>query len=487
MRLSRLLEGVEIIQSKADMNEEISIPCSDSRKMKKQGVFVAIKGNSRDGNDYIRYALESGAACVVTDSENAYLKNHNTVLVRDARLALANIWNNYYHRPASEMKIVAITGTNGKTSCTYYLYNILKSANKRTGLISTIECLINDNTISTGGGSDVCDIASAMTTPDPEILYSILDKMRNTGVEFVIMEASSHAIEQYKIAPLKIEIGVFTNLSEEHLDFHGTMEEYFNAKRKLFFDCRYGIVNIDDNYGARLATEKICNFLTCSRKKIAHFWFSEENLSADGCKYNLNTDNFSIPIAGKICGDFTIYNTMLASACALTLGIDKDSVINGIADTKIIHGRLEKVEENIYIDYAHTADAMKNAILAIKKSEPQKRIIALFGCGGDRDTGKRPKMAKIVSQEANTVIVTADNSRNESPISIFRDILLGFDDDANFILIPKREEAIKYALNQMTEKDILILLGKGHEEYEIDKNGKHYFSEREIIKRELGK
>ena len=485
MILSKLLENIDVINSKVDLSENIEYIFSDSRKSKGNGAFIAIKGEQRDGNDYVRQILNANEKCVITDQISVYESNDQTILVKDARRALSHAWNNFLEKPTSDMRIIAITGTNGKTSCANYIYNILKAGNKKRGLISTIECLINDEIININGGSDVVDLHSAMTTPDPEILFSIFKKMQQEQVEYVVMEASSHALELFKIDPINVNVAIFTNLSEEHLDFHKNMDNYFMAKSKLFNNCDIGIVNLDDEYGKKILNKNKEGFFGYSIKKKSDFYASDIEFLNFGIKYILNFKNRNLEIKSKSFGEFSVYNTMASVACAIELGIDEKAIQIGIENTEKIKGRFEKIGENIFIDYAHTPSAMESILYALKKSMPEKKIIALFGCGGDRDKGKREKMGKIASDFADTVIITSDNSRNEPLTEIIRDILKGFEEKNNYLVIPKREDAINFALKIKKENNALILLGKGHEDYEIDKTGKHYFSEKKIIEKAL--
>ena len=479
MTLYELLDGVNIVSSKVDLNTEISKPFSDSRKATQNGLFVAIKGESRNGNDYINDALNGGACCAITDDEIVYSKCEKTILVINARHSLSYIWHNFYQKPTKSLNIIAITGTNGKTSCAYYLYNILRCAGEKCGLISTIECLINGVPFLTGGGSEVSDIASAMTTPDPEVLYNIFNEMKEKGVKYVVMEASSHSLSQSKLAPIDFLYGIFTNLSPEHMDYHKDMESYYLAKRSLFDKTQKAVVNVDDDSGRRLSSEIAS--IRCSLMENGDFVATDVFLDENGCDYILKRGKTVINIKGKICGEFSVYNTMLASTCALDMGIEIDKVREGIFLTNKISGRLEKVRDNIFIDYAHTPLAIESALKSIKKIAPQKRIISLFGCGGDRDKEKRPKMGKIATQLSDFTIITSDNSRSESLTNIFRDILSGIDDAVEFCLIPNRKDAIKYGISILKDNDIFILFGKGHENYEITQKGKSYFSEKDII------
>lgn len=480
MRLEELLNGVKIISSDADMNTEISLIVSDSRKAVENCIFVAICGGKRDGNDYVLEATEKGAAAIVSEKNITGIKN--LVVVENARSALAIMQSNYYGDPAKDMKIIAVTGTNGKTSVSSFIYNILMTAEKKCGLISTVETLINGEKIDFGGGGAVTDISSAMTTPDPETLYKILDAMRKEGCEYVVMEASSHSLSQHRLDGLHVSIAIFTNLSPEHLDFHGNMENYFASKRILFENCDTAIVNTDDDYGKRIAEKYSYKTVTCSVKGKGEYRADRINCGCNGCEYLLSSENAVLRINSVICGEYTVYNTMLAAACALYLDIDAAFICEGIRFTNKISGRLERYKNyNIYIDYAHTPKAMENVIKSVRNFSDGKKITVLFGCGGDRDKTKRAIMGRISTSLADNTIITSDNPRTEDPYKIIGDILTGIVKGKEHIVIPDRREAIKYAVKNMEKDEILLLLGKGHENYEITKDGKTSFDEREII------
>ena len=480
MKLKELLKGVKVISSNADMNTEISYVVSDSRKAVKNCVFVAICGGKRDGNDYACEATEKGAAAIVSEKNITGVKN--LVIVENARSALAIMHSNYYGNPAKDMRVIAVTGTNGKTSVSYFIYNILTTAGKRCGLISTVETLINGEKIDFGGGGAVTDISSAMTTPDPETLYKILDVMRKEGCEYVVMEASSHSLSQHRLDGLHVNVAIFTNLSPEHLDFHGNMENYFASKCILFENCDTSIVNTDDEYGKRIAEKYKEKTLTCSLKENSEYRAEQIKCGFDGCEYLLLSDDATLRINSVICGEYTVYNTMLAAVCALYLDIDAAFICEGIRFTNKISGRLEKYRNyNIYIDYAHTPRAMENVIKSVRNFAGDKKITVLFGCGGDRDKTKRGVMGRISTSLADNTIITSDNPRTEDPYKIIGDILTGVVKGKEHTVIPDRREAIKYAVKNMEKDEILLLLGKGHENYEIKGNVKTGFDEREII------
>jgi UDP-N-acetylmuramoyl-L-alanyl-D-glutamate--2,6-diaminopimelate ligase len=479
MRLKKILKSLKIIDSNVDFDTEIENITSDSRKISNGSLFVAIKGTKRDGNLYIYEALNNGAKVIVTENKEYCVKEIPYILVESARGALSLMLSAFYGNPTIGKKVIAITGTNGKTSTAYFLYSILRKAKKNVGLISTIECLVNEQRIDLGGGSELMDAFSAMTTPDSEKLYYLFNIMKEKNVEYIVLEASSHALDQKKLLGTHIDIGIFTNLSSEHMDYHGDIESYFKAKEELFKICDLGIVNIDDEYGKIIYEkykEKSCSF---SCKENADYIASNIALSSDKTTYNLN----EILVETSILGDFSVYNSALAYICGEKLGLEIESLLKGILSVEKIKGRLEKFKDkSIYIDYAHTPTATEEVLKIIKGIEKNKRIVVLFGCGGDRDKTKREKIGKICSKYADILIITSDNARSEEPISIIKDIIRGIDKNKTHIIIPNRRDAILYATKILNDDSVLVLLGKGHEEYEIDKNGKHYFNERDILK-----
>lgn len=481
MKLEELLQGLTVIKVNVSLDTEITYIACDHRKVIKNSAFVGIKGTKRNGNDYILSAINNGATVIITDDFTVCKMALPYILVRNARESFSTMWSNFYNNPAKSIKTVAITGTNGKTSSAYFLYNVLRKANIKCGLISTIECIIDGEKIENTGGGSVLDISSAMTTPDPECLFYIYNKMKEKGVEIAVIEASSHALTQGRLFPIDIEIGAFTNLSREHLDFHGDMEEYFLAKEKLFHKCKKGIVNVDDPYGKRLKN-KFCHTVGFSVKENTDFYATDVILDNNGCEYVLNYKDEKIKMMSKLIGDFTVYNTLLASGCAKMLGIENEAIQKGIFNTLNIKGRLERYKDkSIYIDYAHTPTAMEKIIKTVKQAEPKKRLYVMFGCGGDRDKGKRAEMGKISTDLADLTVITADNSRTEALENIIADILKGVDKKKTYKIIPNRKDAIKFLAENLENDVVILLLGKGHEEYEIINNEKMRFSEKEIL------
>lgn len=477
MKLYDLLKDVKIKCHLVDLNEEVLGVTSDSRKVSKGYLFVAIKGENRNGNDYILDAYNNGAVAVVSQESSIYL-DIPYIKVENDREALSKIWNSFYKYPTKKMKIIAFTGTNGKTSCVHLLKSILKNANKKYGIISTVGCEINGNKLNLSGGSEVSDIISSMTTPDPEILYGILNDMRNDGVEYVVMEASSHSLNQCKLAGIEVFIGAFTNLSNEHLDYHKNIENYYNSKKKLFEMCKVGVVNYDDVYGKRLKNE-FDNLKTVSKLQ-GDFHFENIICNCEGCSFDFYNGIEKIQLKSKLIGDFVPENIALAVSCAYTLEIPTKNIQDGILDCEYIEGRMEKIYKNVYVDYAHTPEAFEKVLSSCRRVF-NKKIIVLFGCGGDRDKTKRSLMGKIASKYADKIIISSDNSRSENIVDIINDILKGIDIISDFYVIPNRKDAIKFAIKNLKDEYILLLLGKGHEKYEIDKNGKHDFDEKKIV------
>ena len=479
MKLYELLKDIKFKCSHIDLNTEIKNICSDSRSVSKGDLFIAINGEKRNGNDYIIDALNKGASVIVSQENNKF-GEIPYIKVENDREALAKIWNAYYGNPTKDMKVIAFTGTNGKTSCVHLLKSILKRSNKKYGVISTIGSEINGKSVALNEGSEVTDIPSSMTTPDPKYLYELFYKMKNENVEYVIMEASSHSLNQSKLSGVNIHIGAFTNLSSEHLDYHKTINNYFNCKKKLFEACKIGVVNVDNEYGNEIK-KAFSNIKTASLKQNADYFGENIIINQNGCQLDIHVNNEKIQVKSKRLGSFAPENIILSAACASILGVAKEDIINGIYDLEYIDGRMEKVRDNIYIDYAHTPEAFERILLSAKNMF-NKKIIVLFGCGGDRDKSKRAKMGEIASKYADELIITSDNSRSENTTDIIKDIMGGVKKGKNCVLIPNREDAIKFAIKKLDDNAVLLMLGKGHEKYEINKDGKHYFDEKEIIK-----
>lgn len=408
--------------------------------------------------------------------ENAILpKNISRIIVNNPRLATANAYCRFENFIPHKMKIIGVTGTNGKTTTATLIKNILSGLGYKVGFIGTGKIEID--------GSDITSQNYSMTTPDPPLLYKSLKQMESLGCDAVVMEVSSHALALDKVSPIVFDYGVFTNLSPEHTDFHGNMENYFNAKARLFAKSKCSVFNIDDEYG------KIVYSL-CDGKKISagilwrgDIWASNiENHGFDGISYIYHGDRFSFKMRLPLAGIYNAYNSMLAAATCIDMGCKPCEVKRILNDVRPIEGRYEIINDEIsvIIDYAHTSAAFKNFLQELSSIKKNYRLTVVFGCGGDRDRIKRPEMARIAEKYADRIILTADNSRSESTKDIIADIIKGFD-RGNYEIKERREEAIYSAILEAKPGDIVAIIGKGPERYNIDKDGYHYFDEREIL------
>ena len=459
---------------------EIAGITSNSDRVGKDFLFVCLEGTKKDGHHYIDKAILNGACAVVIEKE--IFQSDKTLLVHNTRAALAIMMNVFCGEPTKKLRFIGITGTNGKTSISVMIKNILDTLHTPCEIIGTLNCssFSQNNDISHPN----------FTTPDPEELYPMLQRISAAKIEWVVMETSSHALKLRKLEPITFEIGIFTNLTEDHLDFHLTMEDYFKSKLCLFDKCKLGIINIDDEYGKKIENFAPCKIKTCSINQNADYSVKNvQNLYEMGTKYTLKSKE-EIDISCYVPGQFSIMNTMQASACALELNIDKNIIKQSFEAFRGVKGRLERVglfESRgvaVFIDYAHTPDALSQLLATVNsfKGEGQ-RVVLLFGCGGDREKEKRKIMGRIATDNADFVIITSDNPRSENPNEIINDILSGIYDKQNFLVIPDRTKAIECAIANARRGDIVLLAGKGHENYEINAYGKFPFDEREILQR----
>ncbi|WP_315066899.1 UDP-N-acetylmuramoyl-L-alanyl-D-glutamate--2,6-diaminopimelate ligase [uncultured Clostridium sp.] len=478
MKLKSVLKEIdyEVIQGNIDV--EINKINYDSRKVKNRDIFVCIKGYATDGHKYINKAIENGAKVVVIQ-DSIEIKDKDIIVIKcaDTRKALALMGANYYDNPSDKMKIIGITGTNGKTTTAFMIKEILEADNKKVGLIGTIANFIGKEKIHT-----------ERTTPESLELQELFSDMVNKGVEYCVMEVSSHSLELDRVYGVKFEIGIFTNLTRDHLDFHKTFENYYNAKFKLFERARIKIVNVDDNYGGRviedlnkLNADKIYSF---SVKNNSDFKALDEVMGSREILFKLKLKEDEQFIL-NIPGEYNIYNAVGSIAACYKLGINEKAIKKGIENVVVL-GRCERVAKEynlpyeIIIDYAHTPDGLEN-ILKTTKGFTKGKLISVFGCGGDRDKVKRPQMGKISIDIADISIVTSDNPRSEEPMDIIKDIETGLDKD-NYIVIENRKEAIKKAISIAEAGDVIVIAGKGHETYQILKNETIHFDEREVVK-----
>ena len=487
MELRRLLDDSHITCPDYEGVCNISAIISDSRRACKDCIFVCVRGLNHDGHMFVQEAIQAGAAAIVAE-ENIILSDTDNVIVitvPNTRRALAYLFNAWHGLPAAKMKFVAVTGTNGKTSVTYFLKRIFELALYRCGLVGTVSCLsLNRRLISDNG-----DKLSNMTTPDPEQLYSMLAQMVDDSVEYVFMEASSHALALDKLAPILFSAAIFTNLTPDHLDFHGNMGNYLSSKIKLFKKSQLTIVNQDSPYYNDIKTASAGKVVSCSMEANANYRaVSIKNNGVDGVEYTINSPNAMIRIRSMIPGNYTVINTLEACACALELGVKPAIVAQAVASVTGIDGRMEKiklgndVDFSVFIDYAHTPDAMENLLRSVRCfCTSEQRIKVLFGCGGDRDKIKRPVMGEIATRLADFAVITSDNCRYESPQLIIEDILVGVNGRDNYKVILSRKRAIEDIILNAIAGDVIILAGKGHEQYEINGDERIPFSEKDIV------
>lgn len=483
MTIKELLSGVNTAAFHCAEDLPITGVTGDSRKVKPGFVFLCIAGTKVDGHQFIGKAAECGAIAAIVEyiPEGCPIP---CIVCPDTRLAASFVFSNWFGRPQESMKMIGITGTNGKTSTTYMLRSVFEAAGKNVGVIGTIQITWAGKSVDMG-----------MTTPDPERLFGTLAEMRDDGVEYVFMEVSSHSLCLGRVAPIHYAASAYTNLTPEHLDFHKTMEEYAAAKEILFTKSDFGVFCTDDDFVQAAAEKKLCKTYTVSTKHDADY--SAKNIayeSMDGVSYTLVTpEGRELQITCPIAGRFTVNNTLGAIVLSLLLGIDETTVLSAIATMGGVPGRIERVTPpslpfSAVIDYAHTPDALENVINALLHSRKEgQKLTVLFGCGGDRDKTKRPVMGEIATRLADRTVITSDNSRSEEPEDIIRDILAGIHPNKSHVVIVDRREAIAYAVETAEEGEIILIAGKGHENYEIKKDGKHPFSEKEEVAKAVQK
>ena len=474
MKLCELLKGINVLDSTADMNLEIEEVAYDSRKVKPGGLFVAISGFASDGNRFIPMALEKGAAAVVTakkpEGDVPY------VLVDNDRLALALIGCNFFGHPAKSMTLIGVTGTNGKTSTTLILKQVLETLTGcKAGLIGTMENRIGDVVIPT-----------ERTTPESFELQGLFAQMRDAGCKYVIMEVSSHAIALDRVGGVHFDIAAFTNLTEDHLDFHKTMEAYCDTKAELFARCGGAVFNCDDGWFSRISAKATCPVVTTSAKKEAGIWAKDAVLKSDGVAFTAVSDGKEFAVELPIPGRFTVYNVLTVLGIVKALGIDLNAATAALKNVRGVKGRIEVVptpgkDYTILIDYAHTPDGLENVLRSVRDF-CKGRLICVFGCGGDRDPIKRPIMGRIGVELSDLAIITSDNPRTEDPSAIISDIVAGVNPAmGTYKIIENRVNAIKYVMDIGEKDDIIILAGKGHETYQEICGVKHHMDEREIV------
>ena len=479
MKLSDLLRDIHILETNADLSLEISGVSYDSRKTGAGHLFVAVTGYAADGHRFIPAALEKGAACILC--ERVPEGDYPFVRVENTRAALAVLGANWYGRPADRMTIVGVTGTNGKTTTTYLLKSVLEQClGARVGLIGTIQNMIGDEVLET-----------ERTTPESFELQALFAEMAAKGCTHVVMEVSSHALYLHRVDCIRFAVGAFTNLTEDHLDFHKTMEAYREAKALLFSRCDVGVFNVDDPMVEKTARESRCRVLTTSAgDPEADLYADRVRLEADHVAFELRCGGRALPVRLGIPGGFTVYNALTVLGCAAALGLDPAEAAGALANAKSVKGRVEVVptpgkDYTVLIDYAHTPDALENVLKSVR-GFCRGRVIAVFGCGGDRDPIKRPIMGRIGVELSDLAVITSDNPRTEEPGKIIDDILAGVKDlDKPYLVVENRRAAIARAMREARKDDIIVLCGKGHETYQIIGTEKTHLDEREEVAKNL--
>lgn len=473
MKLQDLLKGVAVLESTAAPDTEINEVRYDSRAVRPGDLFVAIRGYATDGHQYIGKALEQGAAAIVCEEAPA---GAPAVVVENARRALAEIAANRFGHLADSMVMLGVTGTNGKTTTTYLVKHMLEDAGHKVGLIGTNQNLIGDEVVET-----------ERTTPESYELHALFARMRDAGCTHVIMEVSSHSLVLDRVHGIHFAVGAFTNLTQDHLDFHKTMEEYRKAKALLFTISDKGVINLDDPAAGAMLADAKCPCLTFScEKDAADLTAKNLKLHADGVEFVAATRGDLARVKLPIPGHFSAENALTALGIVLQLGMPLADAAKSLATATGVKGRVEVVptdtDYTVLIDYAHSPDGVENVLRAVR-GFAKGRVVALFGCGGDRDRTKRPKMGKIAADLADFCIVTSDNPRTEDPKAIIDDILEGMKGTKTPMqVIVDRPEAIHWALAHAKKDDIIVLMGKGHETYQEVNHVKHHMDEREIVR-----
>lgn len=481
MLISHMIQGIKNASIIGE-DKEISSIAFNTAEVKNGSLFFCIVGVTTDGHKFATKAVEEGAVALVVskDIENIKSdKNITIVKVDDTREAMATMSANFYDNPSKSMDVVGITGTNGKTTTSFMIKSILDECKISTGLLGTIYNIYGS----------VYEEAKR-TTPESRDLQKLLADMRKNDINSCIMEVSSHSLALKRVYGVKFRVGIFTNLTQDHLDFHKTMENYFMAKMILFKDCDNSVINIDDEHGKRAVSMIDNNIITYGIDNSADVMAENIKIDGAGTDFTLAHKNDRIEIKLQLPGKFNVYNALSAAAAALALGIPMEKIKLGLEGLKSVPGRSEKINSSkgftIIIDYAHTPDGIVN-ILDTAREYTKNRLVAVFGCGGDRDRKKRPIMGNAAASRADFCVVTSDNPRSEEPMDIINETLEGVKTtNCPYEVIENRKEAIKYAIDNAQKGDVIVIAGKGHENYQVLKDRTIHFDEREIVAEILG-
>ena len=473
MKLYELLKDVQVLETNLDLQMEIGLVTSDSRKVEHGSLFVALKGYAADGNDFIPMALEKGAVAIVTAHKPQ--GNIPYVLVESDRAALAAISTNYFGHPAKSMTMIGITGTNGKSSITWILKHLLeKLTGEKAGLVGTMVNMV-------GPESEPAD----RTTPESIQLQELFARMRDAGCKYAVMEVSSHAVALHRIGGVHFDVAAFTNLTPDHMDFHTDMEDYCDAKAELFARCDKAVINTDDAWAERIMARCTAPVLTYGLENGVQMQAVDVQTRSNGVSYTLVMGDKRLAVNVPIPGKFTVYNTMTILGVMLQLGFGLEEVVRELGRIEGVKGRVEVVptpgkDYTVLIDYAHTPDGVENILTSVREF-CMGRLIVVFGCGGSRDRKKRPVMGRLAVELADFAVVTTDNPRWEDPAAVIEEVKTGMMDHDNFADFVDRKQAIFYALDMACKDDIVVLAGRGHETYMLVMGEKYHFDEREIV------
>ena len=472
MKLKDLLKGINVIECAADPELNIEAVAYDSRKVVSGSLFVAVSGFATDGNKYIPMAMEKGAMAVVTAKKPE--QDVPYILVESDRKALAMLGVNFYGHPAGKMTMIGITGTNGKTSVTLLLKHLLeKTLGAKVGLVGTMGNMIGD-----------VELPTERTTPESFELQGLFAQMVEGGCTHCVMEVSSHALTLDRVGGVHYDVAAFTNLTEDHLDFHKTMEAYCDAKAELFRRCDRAVLNRDDEWFDRMVSGATCDVLTTSVKEAAGLKAENLELLSDGICFTVVMGEKKVQVHLPIPGKFTVYNALTVLGVAVQLGLSLEAAAEALTTAQGVKGRVEVVPTpgqpyTVLVDYAHTPDGLENVLSSVR-GFCKGRLIAVFGCGGDRDPIKRPIMGAIGVKLADRTIITSDNPRTEDPMAIIRDITANLE-EGSWEIIEDRRKAIRYAMDIAKKDDIIVLAGKGHETYQEINGVKYHLDEREEV------
>lgn len=480
MKLKNIIEGMDVLDVIGDTGVEIRSITADSRKATPGAAFVALRGGRSDGRDFIGDAVTRGAVAVVSERGGPRASGMGevvSVLVRDSRDAVAHMASLFNGNPSDRLNVIGVTGTNGKTTTSYVIKRILEEAGRKTGLIGTIKYVVGQR-----------ESAAGFTTPEALEFQRLLRDMLTEGCEFVVSEVSSHALAMKRVDHTRFRCAVFTNFTRDHLDFHGTMEDYFAAKRRLFAELLEGsghaVINADDPRAGELRAAAKGAVLTYGLREPADIAAGDVVAGFSGLRFTLHVQGARYPLSARLLGIPNVYNLLAGIAATISFGITPEVIARAVAEMPPVEGRFESIESPegvlFIIDYAHTPDALRN-LLGTAGALSHGRVITVFGCGGDRDQGKRPLMGEIASEMSDFAVITSDNPRFERPEAIIEDIVRGVQ-GRDFTVVPDRREAIRDAVRRAKKGDIVVIAGKGHETYQEVRGVRYHLDDRELVR-----